>query len=380
MGGACQNKHQNNVLDLEIIVADIEKAKEEVDVSFLVDPNSAEIVILETNQECLIGEVTKVHIREDKILVYDELTTSVFVFNKDGSYHSKIHALGQGPGEYPPVVNDMVILKDKVGVLLPVLNKIMFYDFEGKYIGAVSLQNTWGSTFFTFDDLKYFIVNDWSDSKQGNYHIFTLETGKTKVERLLPFSKDKRVHRGWGLENYYSLYQNRALILFSTEDVIYEILQDEKEINPRYQIDIPKRKLPKSFCIGDGRTALQTAIAEKYLTGANQIMETSQYIILDISNTFRVIYDKLKKETVTTSEMFVIPEFGDFPVFLSTSHAMMENDRLINVHSPEMIRHVYPFDEKTIKNQNFAEKYLEMVNKLSDDDNPVLIIYNVNEK
>jgi hypothetical protein len=33
------------------------------------------------------------------------------------------------------------------------------------------------------------------------------------------------------------------------------------------------------------------------------------------------------------------------------------------------------FTEKTIKNKDFAKKYLDAVNKVKDDDNPVLIIY-----
>ncbi|MDR0698877.1 MAG: 6-bladed beta-propeller [Tannerella sp.] len=362
--------------DLEQIVVDIDRLKEEVDGSFLIDTDSVEVIILETNPECLIGNVKKVHLRKNKILVYDELTLSVFVFNRDGSFHGKIQATGSGPGEYPPTINDMVIMDSTVGVFVPVLDKIMLYDFNGNYICDISLNGSWGMTFFTFDGSKYHIVNDWSDSKLGRYQHFMLDTNKNRIECFLPFTKMKGINRGWGLENYYSLYNDHALTLNSTIDIIYEVLPNKK-ITPRYYVNIIKNRLPQVLIEGDPHVALDIAIKEGYLKGVHKIMETSRYLILDISLKFRVVYDKAKKEVIATGDVFLIPEFGGFPIYLRSSQATMENDVLINALNPEIIRHVYidAFTNKTIKNKDFAKKYLGAVSKVKDDDNPVLIIY-----
>lgn len=374
--GCKEREAGTGTIELEQIIVDIDLSEEEQDGSFLIDTDSVEIVILETNPECLIGNVKKVHLRKDKILAYDELTLSVFVFNRDGSYHAKIQALGAGPGEYPHAVNDMVIMDSTVGVLVPVLNKIMLYDFNGNYLRDISLNGSWGMTFFTFDGSKYHIVNDWSNSKLGMYQHFTFDMDKNKTECFLPFTLAEGVNRGWGLENYYSLYNDHALTLNSTTDTIYEVLPD-KEITPRYYVNIIKNRLPQVLVDGDSYIALDIAIKEGYLKGVEQIMETFRYIILDISLKFRVIYDKAKKEVIATGNVFSIPEFGGFPIYLRSSQATMENDILINALNPEIMRHVYidAFTEKTIKNKAFAKKYLDAVNSVKDDDNPVLIIY-----
>jgi hypothetical protein len=82
-----------------------------------------------------------------------------------------------------------------VGVLVPVLDKIMLYDFNGNYIRDMSLKGSWGMTFFTFDGSKYHIVNDWSESKLGMYQHFTLDADKNKIECFLPESYLKGVHK-----------------------------------------------------------------------------------------------------------------------------------------------------------------------------------------
>jgi hypothetical protein len=375
----CKKRAAETILgNLEQIVVDIDRLEEELDGSFLINTDSVEVVILETSPECLIGDIKRVYLRKDKILVYDELTLSAFVFNRDGSFHAKIQATGAGPGEYSHAVNDMVVMDSTVGVLVPVLDKIMLYDFNGKYIRDVSLNGSWGMTFFTFDGSKYHLINDWSDSKLGRYQHFILDTDKNKTACFLPFTKVDGINRGWGLENYYSLYNGRALTLNSTIDIIYEVLPNQ-EITPRYYVNIIKNRLPQVLIEGDPYIALDIAVKGGYLKGIHKIMETSRYIILDISLKFRVIYDKAKKETIATGNVFSIPEFGGFPIYLHSSQATMENDVLINALNPEIMRHVYidAFTKKTIKNKDFAKKYLDAVNKVKDDDNPVLIIYRI---
>jgi hypothetical protein len=378
---ACKKKNNPDLDQLERIAVDIGQKEKAVDGTFLIDTTFFEIVVLETNPECLIGEIAKVHLRGDKILIYDELTKSVLIFNRDGSYYAKMHALGNGPGEYPPAINDIVIMDAYIGVLTPVLNKILLYNFEGKYEKEIPLRGTWGDTFFTFDNNTYYIVNSGSNSDQGRYRLFSLDIDRKNVKRFLPFPEEPEgINQGWGLTNYYSLYNNRALIIYSMTDIIYELTPD-KDIAPRYYVDIVKNKLPQRIIEGEGLKALQTAQKENYLTGVNKIMETKHYIILDISNKFRVVYDKQQRQVITTAETLSLGDKKGFPIYLFQSSSTMENDRLINIVDADMALYVYKefHNEKTLKIKQFAKKYTEAVNKLNDEeDNPILIIYHTN--
>lgn len=55
---------------------------------------------LETTDDCLIMDVNKVLYRDSLFYLFDERGNSVFVFNEDGIMVQKIHAIGNGPGEY----------------------------------------------------------------------------------------------------------------------------------------------------------------------------------------------------------------------------------------------------------------------------------------
>ena len=81
-------------ISLESIPFDVDNIEKQANASFLIDTLNYEIVPLETMQDCLIGEVTNIWLRNDKIIVYDEKSKGIFVFNRDGTYYSRVLAIG----------------------------------------------------------------------------------------------------------------------------------------------------------------------------------------------------------------------------------------------------------------------------------------------
>ena len=58
----------------------------------------------------------------------------ILVFNKDGKYLHSIGTSGQGPGEYNGIQNVAFDEKNKRFILFPFLPKILFYNFDGKFL------------------------------------------------------------------------------------------------------------------------------------------------------------------------------------------------------------------------------------------------------
>lgn len=89
--------------------------------------DSVSIISLETKEERLIGEVTKLSHQNNLIYIADNLSKSIFVFDMSGKLQNKIHAVGNGPGEYVNISyftvhgNDMVILDHYA-------RKLLFYE------------------------------------------------------------------------------------------------------------------------------------------------------------------------------------------------------------------------------------------------------------
>ena len=358
---------------METISIDNSQFEKITDASSFIDTDEFEFIPIETSDSCLIGQITKVYLRKNKIIIYDEREKQAVILNRDGSYHAKVHAIGKGPGEYPPVVNDIVVTDTRIGVLTPVIGKIIVFDFDGKYIEDISILGSWGHTFFSFDEKTYYLVNDWSTSSKGNNHLYSFTKNKNDIESFLPFDKNG-TNRGWGLTNYYSKIDNHALIIFSSSDTIYSITPNS-EIEPKYYVDIKNKELPEKFRIGDGRTALETASSSGYITGINKIDESSKYLILSTSNSKHVLYDKKTKQVKSYSDSFNIPSWGNFTFGFTTT--FVEGDAIIFYLEANLIQFALKdiVLETNYKNKLYEQKLKNALNKIkSETDNPVLFL------
>ncbi len=220
MGCSGEKKKENQDL-IETITIDVRDLEVETDITYAIDTSYFEIIPLEMNDDCLIASVSRIYLQNDKIVIYDEMAQGAYIFNRDGSYHAKVRNIGNGPGEYPLGINDIMVSKNHIGVLS---YWILLYDFDGKFVKKISLEGTWGVNLFTFDDINYYLANDWSRSDKGYYQLFKLDTKQNRVYSYLPFSEQDDVNnRGWGLDKYYNLYDNRALIYFSTIDTLFNL-------------------------------------------------------------------------------------------------------------------------------------------------------------
>lgn len=371
----CKNKKEPcQNIKLETISIDNSQFEKITDASSFIDTDEFEFIPIETSDSCLIGQITKVYLRKNKIIIYDEREKQAVILNRDGSYHAKVHAIGKGPGEYPPVVNDIVVTDTKIGVLTPMIGKILIYDFDGKYIEDINILGSWGHTFFSFDEKKYYLVNNWSSStKNGNNHLYSFTKNKKDMKAFLPFD-EKETNRGWGLTNYYSKLNNHALVIYSSIDTIFNITPNS-DIAPRYYVDIKNKKLPEEYRIGDGRIALNKASSNEYITGINKINESSNYLILNTSDSKYILYDKNTKQVKSYSESFTIPSWGNYTFGFNTT--FIEGDAIIFYLEANLIQFALKdvVLETNYENKRYEQKLKKALNTIkSETDNPVLFL------
>ena len=377
---SCTKKQ--NFGPIETISIDPRKMKPEVDITYAIDTGYFEIIPLETNNDCLIAEVTRIYLLNNKIVVYDAMAHGAYIFNRDGSYHAKVCAVGQGPGQYPASINDIMVSNNYIGVLVPPFG-IMFYDFDGNFVKKISLEGSWGINLFTFDDIDYYLVNDWSRTDIGCYFFFKLNSEKNRVYSYLPFSEqDGKNGRGWGLDKYYNLYDNSALIYFSSIDTLFHVTPSG-EIIPRYAIDIAYNKMPDELKRGNGYEALKSAAANNYYTGIANVAETSRYLFLKINGINYAVYDKKEKEIKTIAIVHKIPSFcnvGIADIFSST-----EGDYILTYGSGFDLfnykKNITKMQaDKSRKNGDginaFEKEFFKVLQNIkNEEDNPVVFIF-----
>ena len=376
--GCSGKKTSSNDLLIETIPIDKRNYTLSADISFMLDTSYFEIIPLETNDSCLIATVTRIDLVNDKIVVYDEMAHGAYIFNRDGSYHATVRAIGNGPGEYPPDINDIMVSKKYIGVLSPPFG-IMLYDFDGKFVKKLSLEGTWGMNLISFDDVNFYLVNDWSSSDKGYFNLYRLDTENNKVYSYLPFSKkDYDVNRGWGLDKHYNFHNGKALIYFSTIDILYS-LTPEGEITPQYKIDIVHKKLPDGLRIGDGYKAIESSNKNGYIKGVNDLTETSRYLFLEIDVDDVAIYDKKEKEVKAFAINFISSSFPYFDISFDFS---MENPN----HVISYVTGLYGYNTKEYiatkepGNTRFEKEFRKALEKIEDEEaNPVVIILKTKE-
>lgn len=345
------------------------------DASNIIDTSFHQFINLVTNDSCLIGKISKIVLRNDKIIIYDSLVKQVLIFNIDGSFYSKIAAVGQGPDEYPPIVNDCFIGENYIGILVPVINKIKLYNFEGDFVKDISIGGSWGTTYFTFDEQSVFLINDWSNSKQGSFRLFAFDGGTTRMNKYLPFNMKNFEERGWGLDNHYTIYDDHALIIYSTIDTIYQITKNIAGIKPLFKINILNNKLSEEIIKGNGRDALISSIESGKITGIINIAETSSYIILTTSNYNYLFYNKKTNKIECFTQYLEIPQWGDFSMGLNAS--FIQDNLIISHFSPSIILSVM---KDWLENAKFSDKSFEneirvAINAIkTETENPIILI------
>ena len=367
-----QKDNENNAF-IETITIDEKQFKENVDATFLLDTSFVEVILLETNPLCLIGEVTEIFYKNDKIIIYDAKTLGIYLFNFDGTFYSKIHYIGGGPGEYPPRINNVFVTDSYIALLCTEIDKILFYDYEGKYLHSIPTKGATGSAFCTFDNNKFHIMNNWGFIGNNMFGYFCIDAKKGITNKQHPFTEEaNKVNRGWGLYSYMSFRDERALAIRSSIDTIYEISRNN-EITPRYYVDLVHNKMPREIAEGSSDRAFDSG----YSLGVRRVLESDKYMFLCFKG-FTAIYDKKENKVVSLGNSLKIPDWGTSLEFAYSSNIQGDYLLIDNLDS-----HMYEFiDEiiETIANEApesiFKTKRLDAFKRVkNEEDNTIIYIY-----
>lgn len=112
---------------MQIIPVSPEAVAKDIKYSEFIDPESVEVVQLETNDESLLADVTRLEVIKNKIYIYDRKQSAVFVFSLSGKYLGKVDRMGRGPKEYP-LVCDFCVDGEWIGILN--FDRLLFYHLD----------------------------------------------------------------------------------------------------------------------------------------------------------------------------------------------------------------------------------------------------------
>lgn len=263
---------------------------------------------LETNEENLIGLISKIIFTDQHIFIADNVMANrIYMFDRNGHFLKKIGSIGNGPGEYlsidhitlTPDRKKMVVVDDKKSQLL-------FYDLNGNYIESES--TPYRAEIIECVDDRHRIYANTSGIYEGNADLReTLLLTDNKGAVLLsafPSSYTPEFNLVTH-SDHLRKFNDRLYYNPNVTDTIYEV--SLKGIVPRYVINVEHSIRPRrtgSSALADYISFIQT---ERSFNGT--FIDTDRFFIVGLfpNGSSPVFYDKKKAEVYQISDTFVDP-------------------------------------------------------------------------
>jgi len=341
-----------------------------------------EYIPLETTPDCLLGEPLKLRI----ILMDNYILAGMNLFDRQGSFIAKVGRTGKGPQEYVGVASVACNEKVKrIDVKDTGSDRVISYGFNGEFIREIPI-----------DPHGQMVVNDDSGRIGVMYLPWREDPTDTarfewmneygKVIRSIPLYVGRPKDGGETWIIGARLYHERSRLCFTEVpyDTIYELV-DDQEWKPRWAFGPWEPKMPREIWLDDYRWSQNRNHFNNIWFSA----ETSRFLFMYAENQGVIgqgVYDKVTRSarwspgTYPPDSSYMITMTNDLDGGLLSVPNMLQmaqGDSYVTVLSPfDLIREFKNRPESKIKlvKPELREKLFTLVDRLKEDDNPVIMI------
>ncbi|GHT87670.1 hypothetical protein FACS189474_1060 [Bacteroidia bacterium] len=334
---------------------------------------NVKIIPLETTDESLIDDIYKVLVTDSNIYIMDGFKgRGIIIFNKEGKFIKRI-SNGQGPGELIRL-HDIAFDSENNELIAYQHSFLLFFTPAGEFIQQKRLP----FGFYNFTVIPNGYVFKALD-KQGNEHLdilqyYTLFVTDKNFELnsvALPVLESDVNYGGY---NYLYNNNNTISITHKFTDTVYHYINETNQLKARYALNYSKKKLPERYLQGT-MNEFDAAISQNdYWYYIGEYLETESHHIFFLRNDYirlqTIVYrDKqsgnLSGGTNADYNINEIPPFG-FPIAASGKY-------LISTHYPSANNSLAPVCSMLSDEDN------RKIKNLTEDDNPVLVFYELKD-
>ena len=343
----------------------------ETDDISLIDFNSlfslSHIITLETNENSLIKDLTKIGLYKEYIYILDKDQKKIFVFDNKGHFIREYFHFGQSKGEYISI-DDFEIKDENLFIYDGLKGYIYIYDLISDiFIRKIEVLK--GSGIKIWDNNRFAINSGFGSAnpKENKQNFsYTFYDSERPVLFDIPYNENlmgysQRFDYG---ANYFYCYQDTTFALFLLNDTIY-YLNDNGSLSPYLHLDFGVDR-PS---VKDSRETVNTYFKEKspssifsFYKFYNQILfsyffdHKRKYIIMDLSSNNKVLFNGILRDKENKLPLRITP-YSQF------NYNLEAENQLLSI--------IWPFEFKKSKENEHLFK--EEINK---EGNPYLIYYN----
>lgn len=331
------------------------------------------ITPLETKRESLIANIYKVIVEERNIYIYDDyLGGGIIIFKRDGEFVKRLPN-GSGPGELYKAT-DMTFDRNNDQLLVYQHPYILHYTSSGDYIS----QNKIPFGFYNFEVIGNNLLFKTLDSK-GNQHLnefknctFFITNHDFKINFAGLKSQDYKANYG-GVRYLYKNNDN-IQIVENGNDTIYYYNDSTKEIKAAYVLNYENKKLPNEYWNLSGRNFIDALSKNDFFFFIGEYFETQTHHAVFLRNNY------LRKTYVYYRDKNSGGIKGG-----SNAHIDIEQIPPVAfpkcVYNNEFVSIYYPNSNTTklSSSQLLSENNKTLLQSMTEDDNPVLVFYELRD-
>ena len=357
---SCRESRQKAVTPAEIVAkVDVSESNKVFDVDQIADLEK--VIPLETVGDALVGEIDKLEMDDNHIVILDKLIRAVWLFGTDGKYIRRIGRLGNGPKEYVSL-DDMCFDKENGTVWIwdRVKQVMLEYDLSGELLKEVA--TGFSSNVFAKTNEGFWLYYSYLKNPDNNSLILVNEEMDHLVKGFFATKETFPV----SLSSGFTSWAGKEYFYFPLSNVLYSL--DGTEARPYIEFDFGERTLPYSKIVNMSPEEYETLIdSGSYLGGLKNVQLSSKYCFFQFSSTVQnkyvtAYYGVLDLET-STVEVFSYLNRSDLLVDFSSLLCVTTNDELVYPICPSKHNPIY-FDELRT-----------LVPEVTEDSNPVLALY-----
>ena len=328
------------------------------------------IIQLETTDESVFGDISKLLVADDRIFILDgQVAQGLFVFDMQGNFLFNVGRRGGGPGEFYSI-NDFFLdtLNRSISIYDANMRKLYYYDWTGKYTHTHDFSKLWLFACCPLDSKTFALDFTKTALFANRFHLLLVDDDNEAFFRYKPLEMD------YGLANNFHIAfysgHNKTYYVPTLCDTIFEI--DTTGIVGGIHIDFGKSMLPHDF-LKDVRHSehAKKLLSSRYCYGVKDISETTDmlsFIYHYGDHKSVAFYDKKSQKTYNAIAFFPMP---------LTSY----NDYFVGIND-------YVYDMKQTTDKNFKDHFIQwkdvmgeenwsLIDNVKEADNPLVILYKI---
>lgn len=365
-----QNKKSRNeiveVPTIEISKKNIDDSNDHSEVI-----NIIEVIKLETSEQSLIGEMSKILVRNEKFYIHDGTSNSILKFNAQGEFLGKLDKKGRGPGEYSELRDFDVDKNENIYILS--YNKMLVFNPSFEFVEQLDFKvktkkgEPFPAVLFSLSDNYTFLYRgDFGMRKIDGQSpaLCCIGNSKKAISDYFPVV----FKYPYNHQTFYRSGDNLYLTSTMSNDTIYKI--ENSLLKPYMFVDFGNKKLTEAYILNNRSDLSNKVENDKMLGGILRVYENEKYLC------FRVHYGKLEYQAIYNMSNGKIKVLN-----MTEDNLPFPYCSVMGLIGSSFFSCVYSYN--FVEGYRGSEKYSELlrannITNIKDTDNPLIFKFSFN--